>query len=308
MDPIISISYDFKSRDEEKRFILSCEDNFNRQVEECAERILESNTRFVMLSGPSCSGKTTASSRIVSAFSKKGVRVKVISIDDFYFSRALLEKRAKEAGKPIDFDSPATIDLEGLRDAMLSLRQGGIAYLPHYSFKTGERDRMDAFDASSVDIFLFEGIQAIYPEVLSLLSDEPYFSVYIRPASSIAAGGELFESHELRFARRLVRDFRYRSAEPDTTFMLWEGVRANEKEYLEPFEYSVDFRIDSTMGYEPAMIRELYLSYLSAVKPDSPYYERAKLLLSEYDHVPSLSSDFLPDDSIFREFIGKRGE
>ncbi len=308
MDPIISISYYFKSSDEEKNFILSCEDNFNRQIEDCADRILASKTHFVMLSGPSCSGKTTASSRIVSAFSQKGVRVKVISIDDFYLSRALLEKRAKEAGQPIDFDSPTTIDLEGLKEAMLALRERRMAMLPHYSFKTGERDRTDAFDASTADMYLFEGIQAIYPEVLALLGNEPYFSVYIRPASSIAAGGELFESHELRFARRLVRDFRYRAAQPDTTFMLWEGVRANEKQYLEPVEYDVDFRIDSTMGYEPAMIRDLYLAYLAVVKEDSPYYEKAKLLMTEYDHVPSISSDFLPDDSIFREFIGKRGE
>ena len=90
--------------------------------------------------------------------------------------------------------------------------------------------------------------------------------------------------------------------------MLWEGVRANERQYLEPVEYGVDFRIDSTMGYEPAMIRELYLLYLAKVQPTSPYYEKAKLLMREYDHVPSLSSDALPDNSIFREFIGKRGE
>lgn len=308
MDPIIAISYDFKTDAERKEFILSCEENFNRQVTTCAQRILESRARFVLLSGPSCSGKTTASSRIVAAFTERGVRVKVVSIDDFYLSRALLEKRAADAGLPIDFDSPSTIDLDGLRDAITALRTGGVAMLPHYSFKTGERDGIDPFCASDADIFLFEGIQAIYPEVLELFGDEKRFSVYIRPSSSIAAGGELFESHELRFARRLVRDYRYRSASPDTTFMLWEGVRANEHRYLEPFEYQVDFRIDSTMGYEPAMIRPFYLSCLERVAPESLYYEKARRLMQEYDHVAPLSSDALPDDSIFREFIGKRGE
>ena len=308
MDPIISISYEFKTKDEEKAFILACEDNFNRQLKSCAEKILKTGKRFVMLSGPSCSGKTTASARIVSAFTERGVRVKVISIDDFYLSRALLERRAIEAGQPIDFDSPTTIDLDCLKKAVLALQKGEVALLPHYSFKSGERDRMDAFDPKDADVFLFEGIQAIYPEVLSLFEEEGYFSVYIRPSSSIAAGGELFESHELRFARRLVRDYRYRSAKADTTFMLWEGVRANERTYLEPFEYDVDFRIDSTMGYEPAMIRSLYLDYLATVEKDSPYYDKARLLMREYDHVPSLSSDALPDDSIFRELIGAKGE
>ena len=308
MDPIISISYEFQTKDEVKAFIDGCEKNFNRQLDRCADTILKSGARFVMLSGPSCSGKTTASDRIIAFFTEKGVRVKVVSIDDFYFSRKFLQDRAKEAGEPVDFDSPTTIDLDALALAIKALREGKVADLPHYCFKSGERDRVDQFDPKDADVFLFEGIQAIYPEVRALLGDERYFSVYIRPSSSIEAGGELFESHELRFARRLVRDFRYRSAHPDTTFMLWDGVRKNEAKYLEPFEYDVDFRIDSTMGYEPAMIRSLYLDYLGMVDETSPYYEKAQLLSREYDHVPSISSEDLPDDSIFREFIGKRDE
>lgn len=308
MDPIIKISYDFHSCEEIQQFVLACEAGFFRQVDECAEKILESGVRFVTLSGPSCSGKTTASDRILGAFLSRGVRVKVISIDDFYFSRALLERRAEEAGVPIDFDSPSTIDIESLAKAVKALRCGGVAELPHYDFKTGECDRVDSFDAKNADIFLFEGIQAIYPNVVALFENEKFFSVYIRPSSSIEAGGELFESHELRFARRLVRDYRYRSASPDTTFLLWEGVRANEHEYLEPFEYNVDFRIDSTMAYEPALIRDLYLDYLAKVEESSPYYEKARRLMREYDRIPSIATVYIPEHSIFREFIGKEGE
>lgn len=308
MDPIIPVSYEFQSSEEIQRFVLECEASFFRQVDECAEKILESGVRFVTLSGPSCSGKTTASDRIVGAFRQHGVRVKVISIDDFYLSRELLKQRAEAAGVPIDFDSPTTIDTDSLKAAIDALMAGGVAKLPHYSFVLGECDRVDDFDAKDADIFLFEGIQAIYPNVLALLKDVPYFSVFIRPSSSIAAGGELFESHELRFARRLVRDYRYRGAAPDMTFLLWEGVRSNEKIYLEPFEYNVDFRIDSTMAYEPALIRDLYLDYLGLVKEDSPYYEKAKKLMTEYDRIPSIPTVFIPEHSIFREFIGKEGE
>ena len=308
MDPIVKISYDFKSSAEIQRFVLDCEANFFRQVDACAEKILASGVRFVTLSGPSCSGKTTASDRILAAFSSRGVRVKVISIDDFYLSRAYLEERARKAGTPIDFDSPTTIDIDRLEKAIVALQKGEVAELPHYSFKTGECDRVDLFSGQDADIFLFEGIQAIYPNVVAILKSEPYFSIYIRPSSSIEAGGELFESHEIRFARRLVRDYRYRSASPDTTFLLWEGVRANEREYLEPFEYNVDFRIDSTMAYEPALIRDLYLSYLAKVEENSPYYAKARKLMTEYDHIPSIPSVHIPENSIFREFIGKEGE
>jgi uridine kinase len=308
MDRIVPISYDFKSPEEIQRFVLDCEANFFRQVDKCAEEILESGVRFVTLSGPSCSGKTTASARIVSAFTARGVRVKVISLDDFYYSREELVARSKAAGVPVDFDSPTTIDVKSFEKALTALRAGEVAELPHYDFKTGECDRVDSFDAKNADIFLFEGIQAIYPNVVALFENEKFFSVYIRPSSSIEAGGELFESHELRFARRLVRDYRYRSASPDTTFLLWEGVRANEHEYLEPFEYNVDFRIDSTMAYEPALIRDLYLDYLAKVEESSPYYEKARRLMREYDRIPSIATVYIPEHSIFREFIGKEGE
>lgn len=308
MDPIITISYDFSSPEEIQHFVLDCEAKFFRQVDECAEKILESGVRFVTLSGPSCSGKTTASDRIVGAFRSHGVRVKVISIDDFYLSRTLLEERARLAGTAIDFDSPTTIDVDSLAKAIAALKCGEVAALPHYDFVSGECDRVDPFSAKDADIFLFEGIQAIYPNVISLFEGESVFSVYIRPSSSVAAGGELFESHEIRFARRLVRDYRYRGASPDYTFLLWEGVRANEKAYLEPFEYGVDFRIDSTMAYEPALIRDLYLQYLAKVKEDSPYFEKARRLMTEYDHIPSIPTVYIPEHSIFREFIGKEGE
>ncbi len=307
-DPIVPISYTFSSREEIKQFVLDCEARFFAQVDTCAEMILASGVRFVTLSGPSCSGKTTASERIVSAFEAHGVSVKVISIDDFYLSRAELERRAAEAGKPIDFDSPTTIDTDLLAEAIVALREGRVAKLPHYCFKSGECDRIDEFDASSTDIFLFEGIQAIYPNVRALLSKEKVFSVFIRTSSSIEAGGEIFESHELRFARRMVRDFRSRGASPDYTFLLWEGVRANEKEYLEPFEYDVDFRIDSTMAYEPALIRERYLALLGTVAKSSPYYDKAQKLMDEYDHIPSIETCYIPKNSIFREFIGEETE
>lgn len=308
MDRIVPISYDFKSPEEIQRFVLDCEANFFRQVDKCAEEILESGVRFVTLSGPSCSGKTTASARIVSAFTARGVRVKVISLDDFYYSREELVARSKAAGVAVDFDSPTTIDVKSFEKALTALRAGEVAELPHYDFKTGRCDRVDLFSGKDADIFLFEGIQALYPNVIEAIQKERYFSVYIRPSSSVAAGGEIFESHELRFARRLVRDFRYRSATPDDTFTLWESVRANEKTYLEPYEYGVDFRIDSTMAYEPALIRDRYLEYLSLVKKDSPYYEKARRLMTEYDHIPSIPTVYIPEHSIFREFIGYEGE
>ena len=308
MDKLQSVIYDFKTEQEIADFVISCEKRFFAQVDEAADAVLESGKKFIALSGPTCSGKTTASERICHAFLSRGIRVKTISIDDFYIDRDILLERAKASGKPIDFDSPTTINLSLLADCVHKLRLGEEVALPHYSFVEGKCVEYTPFCGKDADCFLFEGIQAIYPNVLDILGKEGVISLAIRPSTSLKIGNAVFDSHELRFARRLVRDFRYRSASPEYTFYLWEGVRANEELHIMPYEAFVDFRIDSTMAYEPFVIRDYVMHYLSLVPKDNCYKEEAEKLMKEYEHIPSISSKLVPDHSIFREFIGQKDE
>ena len=308
MDRIQPVNYDFKTEQEIQDFILSCEDAFLAQVDEIADKIMKSGTKFIALSGPTCSGKTTASERLCHAFLTRGIRVKTVSIDDFYIDREILLARAAAAGKPIDFDSPSTINLELLSDCVNKLRQGEAVDFPHYCFVEGKCTSCTRFYPKDADYFLFEGIQAIYPNVLAILGKEDVVSVAIRPSTSLAIGDTLISSHELRFARRLVRDFRYRNAKPEYTFYLWEGVRENEELHIMPNEESVDFRIDSTMAYEPFVIRDYLLQYLSLVPSDNRYKEKAVALQERYQKIPAIDSKYVPDHSIFREFIGQKDE
>lgn len=307
MDRIVDVSYDFADDRAVREFVDSCESSFLSQVDRCADKIVASGgLRFVALSGPSCSGKTTATARINAEFARRKIKAKTISIDDFYLDRKTLEKRALATGGSIDFDSPSTIYFEYLAKCIDGIKCGRKVMLPHYNFTKGSCDGFEEYDPSSDRFFIFEGIQAVYPEFTGLFSDEKLFSVYIRPSSSIRAGGELFESHEIRFARRLVRDYKYRNASPGYTFKLWSGVRENEKKYIIPYEGDVDVSIDSTMLYEPAIIKKQYISCLKEISFEEEYYKDAQRLIEEYRHIPSISEDFVPSDSIFREFIGYR--
>lgn len=308
MDRIQPVVCDFKTEQELETFILACEEAFFAQVDNIADKILSCGKKFIALSGPTCSGKTTASDRICHAFLARGIRVKTVSIDDFYIDRNVLLERAKAAGKPIDFDSPTTINLELLADFVHKLQQGEVAEMPHYSFVEGKCVSYTPVCGKDADYFLFEGIQAIYPNVLDILGKENVISLAIRPSTSIQIDGELFSSHELRFARRLVRDFRYRNASAEYTFYLWEGVRENEELHIMPYEDQVDFRIDSTMAYEPFVIRDYVLHYLSLVPEDNRYKDKAEDLTAKYQKIPSIDSKYVPDHSIFREFIGQKGE
>lgn len=305
MDRIVDVSYDFANDNEIKRFVDSCENSFLSQVDECADKILAApELRFIALSGPSCSGKTTATARINAEFEKRSISVKTISIDDFYRDRKTLEERTAKTGGKVDFDSPSTIYFEYLAGCIEGIRRKEKIMLPHYDFTKGCCDGFEEYDCKNDRFFIFEGIQAVYPQFAELFSDEKLFSVYIRPSSSIRAGGELFESHEIRFARRLIRDYKYRNASPGYTFRLWEGVRSNEEKYIIPYEDNVDVKIDSTMLYEPAIIKKQYISCLNEIGRGEDYYEDAVRFIGEYRNIPSISEDFVPADSIFREFIG----
>lgn len=304
MKSVITVNAPFATENEEQQFISRCEERFWHQVDACANHILASGCRFVTLAGPTCSGKTTASARIASAFVKRGIRLMTISIDDFYIEREVLLRRANERGEDLDLDSPDTIYIHRLAECIAGIRQRQVVDLPHYNFKIGACDRTEKVDSNAYDMILVEGIQAIYPNVRELFLPGEMFAVYIRPFSDIVAGGTLVGSHELRLTRRLVRDFDFRNASPAYTFELWRGVRKNEEIHIIPNELQVDFAIDSTMAYEPCVIRKPLLRLLSMVEASSPYAAQAAALAERFAPIPDLPEALVPGNSIFREFIG----
>ena len=304
MKSVITVDIPLHTEKEQKEFVLSCEENFWRQADICADKILASGSRFVTLAGPTCSGKTTASDRIAGAFVKRGVRLMTVSIDDFYIERSKLMQRAEERGEALDLDSPDTIYIDRLAECIEQIRERKVAELPRYNFKIGGCDHVESVNSGEYDMVLVEGIQAIYPNVHSLFHNHELFAAYIRPFSDVALAGEVFASHELRLARRLARDFACRGASPELTLELWAGVRKNEEIHIIPNEGSVDFAINSTMAYEPSVIRDRLLPLLASVPADSPYAARAKELAQRYQRIPSIPEAFVPANSIFREFIG----
>ena len=101
-----------------KQSVHACEDRFAARLGEIAETIgKQPSLRLCTLTGPTCSGKTTAADMLVSRLADFGKRVHVVSIDDFYYPTDYLRRRSKEKGLAgIDYDSVDTIDLAALRD------------------------------------------------------------------------------------------------------------------------------------------------------------------------------------------------
>ncbi|MBE6544334.1 MAG: hypothetical protein E7675_08040 [Ruminococcaceae bacterium] len=295
----------FESEEIERELIYSSEKRFMDQMEEAVKKVVASGNRIIFLSGPSCSGKTTGGRILCNEFEEKGRRVKEISIDDFFYGREESERIAREKGTAVDLESAAAIDLECLRrvgEDILSLRH---ARIPKFDFTISSRSGYEEWQCTEDTVVIFEGIQAIYPEVLEIFKNVESTSLYIYPSTPVSAVGEVFLPDEMRFFRRLVRDERSRNAPPEKTFMLWEGVRGNEEKNIFPHVHKVDITIDSSFAYEPYMIKQKAVELLMRVAKDSPYKEKADKMIEKFKNIPPMSSRFLPEDSLFREFIGR---
>lgn len=294
-----------KARSVTAAFVERGDDIFFDKLERITDRLAEeAGLRMIGLTGPSCSGKTTAARMITEALGACGKTVRVISIDDFYFDKPYLEELTKQKGMEVlDYDSEDTIDVELLRSCVEELRAGGTVRLPRFNFVSGLREEGDLITPAEEDIFLFEGIQVLYPSVNAILRGEGYRSVFIAPTSAIEIGGELFQPNELRLMRRLVRDAEYRDTDPAFTLFLWPGVRANEDRSIFPNAKGCDYRIDSTMIYELGVLKPYLQRELERIPEGNRYRAEAEALVKRLERVDPISSQYVSEKSLYKEFI-----
>ena len=290
-------------RREAKAFVLACETDFLQRLTEVVRRIVrECGVECVTLSGPTCSGKTTTATKLTAEIEAAGKRAVVVSIDDFFKERL----HPNTVDYIVDYDTVDAIDLPLLAARADKLVRGISTTLPVYDFVSGTRSEAKIYNATPDDIIIFEGIQAVYPEVVSLFSSYSFRSVYISVSETLSVNGTVFAPDEIRLARRIVRDARFRSASPEFTFHMWKSVRENEEKNIAPHSNRCDYRIDSLLSYEPFMIAPHLLPLLATVPADSPYASEAKQLAEKYRVVgdSAVTEALLPEFSLYHEFLG----
>ena len=296
----------FLSKTESSAYIAECEARFRRCVIDVAEQLhAVPGLQLVGLSGPTCAGKTTTANILDGRLEALGRRIHTISVDDFF--REQPQKQAKQAsaeGKPIDFDSIDALDLELFVACLSELMQTGHAVLPIYDLSSGRRvGTRELVAERESDIFLVEGIQVVYPEISTLLRQYNYRSIYCDVRSSLQAGETVISPEQIRLMRRLVRDYHFRAADAAFTFYLWESVRANEIKSILPNVSACDIHLDTLMPYELGMLRPYLEKILGELPRDSVYLSRVQEILASLPELAPLTSDQLPDEALYREFV-----
>ena len=286
-------------------WIKRCEKKFSDRFNDIAEDICRNRgLRIIRLFGPTCSGKTTSAEILISLFGELGKRAHVISIDDFFYDKDVLLKKTKEKGLDgLDYDSPDTIDLDALRDFAREIFESDEVHCPVFDFLTGKREGYRTMSIDEQDIFIFEGIQANYPEVIPMLSEHGSASIYIVPSSNVESGGEVFAPNELRLMRRLVRDYHFRGSAPEFTLMLWESVRDNEEKHIFPYVKGSDYTVDSSMEYEIGVLKPYLVDIIGKMDKNDERYGTALEILRKIENTEEISSDLIMPGMLYCEFV-----
>lgn len=288
----------------QKLMIEQSEERFETQLDEvCKQLKAREDLKIISLSGPSCAGKTTTARKIISELQSSGKLVKTISIDDFYKNREDYEKDCKKKGIKSDLESISAIDMDYFCKCFSQVFSGQTALLPSFDFSKGRRSGLMPFTMRENHVIMFEGIQAIYPEIRALFGQIPSAYVFIDAKDSFESGISYFTGREIRLARRLVRDFHKRGASAEHTYRLWEQVVENEDRSIYPHLELVDYHIDSTMSYEPMMLKKELTTILGSIKENSKYYAGAQSFLGRFAAFPEMDHGLLPENSVYHEFL-----
>jgi len=302
MENLKDIILDFRQDTDIKEEISKWESRFEDEIREAASIILsDSSIKTIALAGPSCSGKTTTAGKLAALLTEGGRRVVSVSIDDFYLDRDMSSDRIHIP----DYESPDSLDLAMFGSFTYAIMNGKEGMAPIYDFKERKRVGMRKYVPEENDIYIFEGIQAHYPEIYTALSSSKCMRVFINVASSVTANGMRFEADEIRLLRRILRDYKTRSSTPEFTLRLWDGVRDNEDKRITPYGEVAEIKINSVIPYDLyVMCTEIY-DILDTVDLYSPLYPTVSFIKKKLTRIipyAILESD-VPADSLLHEFI-----
>lgn len=274
------------------------------KISRIAEQIAEAgNKKFIMIAGPSSSGKTTFSHRLSVQLAAHGLKPHPIAVDNYFVDRE--HTPVDEFGEK-NFECLEAIDVELFNRDMLDLLAGKRVELPVFNFKTGLREyRGDFLQLEKDDVLVIEGIHGLNDKLSYALPKESKFKIYISALTQLNIDEHnRIPTTDGRLIRRIVRDARTRGTSAKDTIARWPSVRRGEEQNIFPFQEEADVMFNSALIYELACLKVYAEPLLFGIDKSEPEYLEAKRLLKFFDYFVAVPSEEVPHNSILREFIG----
>ena len=275
-----------------------------RKIAEIASEIAKrGNVKFVMIAGPSSSGKTTLSHRLSTQLRTHGLKPHPIAVDDYFVNRELTPR---DENGDYNFECLEAIDVEQFNNDMLDLLAGKTVEMPRFNFKTGQREyRGDYKTLGEDDILVIEGIHGLNDKMSYALPQESKYKIYISALTCLNVDEHnRIPTTDGRLIRRMVRDARTRGTSAKRTLEMWDSVRRGEEQNIFPYQESADAMFNSATIYELAMLKIHAEPLLFGISKEEPEYFEAKRLLKFLGYFLGIGNEELPMNSIVREFVG----
>ena len=274
------------------------------RISEIAAQIAAAgNKKFVMIAGPSSSGKTTFSHRLSIQLAAHGMKPHPIAVDNYFVNRELTP--VDEFGEK-NFECLEAIDVKQFNQDMLDLLDGKRVELPVFNFKTGHREyKGDFLQLGKEDVLVIEGIHGLNDKLSYALPKESKFKIYISALTQLNIDEHnRIPTTDGRLIRRIVRDARTRGTSAKETIARWPSVRRGEEQNIFPFQEEADVMFNSALIYELSVIKQYAEPLLFSVPKESDEYYEAKRLLKFLDYFLGMEVTNIPMNSILREFVG----
>ena len=310
MNAILSDAFDIEKINEGiasgfSEMILKTEAEIERKVEETAKTIFEKGEKLkiVLVSGRSASGKTTFTKKVCKKLCEMGREARHVSLDDFFLGVNYLP--LNEDGT-YDMESISGLDTALANECCRLLLSEGKADFPTFDFPNQRRgDIWNRIELGKKGIIMIEGIHSLNPLLTENLPEEGIMRMFIEPRFAYEKEGKtVFSPEEIRLMRRMTRDELFRGWETEKTFAQWKSVLAGEKIYIEPYIDLAEIKINTSMDFEPAVFVDILSEMLSKINEKSKFYGMAEDFLKKFSFFEKISPDFLPKDSLLREFVG----
>jgi len=277
-----------------------------KKLAEIADRIYEhrKNVRIILIAGPSSSGKTTTAKRLSIQLQVMGMSPISVSLDDYYRSPADIPK---DANGQVDLECLEALDVPYLNQQLVELLEGKEVDIPEFDFKSGSRRvRGKPIHLNEDSILIMEGIHGLNDACTPKVERNKKFKLYVSALTGLNLDDHnRIPTSDNRLLRRMVRDNQFRGTGAAKTINMWPSVQAGERKHIFPFQEGADAAFNSALDYELAVLKFYADPLLRSVKPNMIEYAEARRILSFLENFAPIPPQYVPGNSILREFIGE---
>lgn len=288
----------------EKELILLSEAIHEKKIAEIAQKIKErQDVRMVLIAGPSSSGKTTFANKLGMALRVQGIKPVTLSTDNYFVER---KDNPKDSEGNYDFECIEAIDTKLFNQQLIDLLAGKEVNLPTFDFIEGSKRYLgNKMKLEEDEILVIEGIHCLNDKLTSLIPKENKFKIYISDLTVLNIDYyNRISTTDTRLIRRMVRDYNFRGYSALHTLKMWKSVNRGEQKNIFPYQEEADCMFNSSIVYELSALKKYALPLLEEITDDNPEYSEARRLISMLQYFDTVEPDWIPNNSLLREFIG----